>query len=106
MIQVSITVRFFAQARELANLSSAQLKVPHNLYLSELRSIIAIKFNLSSIEDIFILAINEVYVTNNSKIILRNNDVVAVIPPISGGTKFIMNSFERFKNFNNWLIHF
>lgn len=85
MTEVSVRVRFFAQAREIANTRDVIICVPKTLHVNELRSIIVNKFNLSSIEKILILAINETYVCDSLEISLKENDTVAIIPPISGG---------------------
>lgn len=85
MSKVTITVLFFGQARELAKLNKTTTQVPQNLFGYELRSIIVDQYNLSSIENIFVLAINEIYKSDNLHIILQENDVLAIIPPISGG---------------------
>lgn len=85
MIEVTVTILFFAQARELAKLNKTTAQLPQTLFGHNLRSILVDKFNLLSIGNRFILAVNENYILDSSQIILRENDIVAVIPPISGG---------------------
>lgn len=89
MPEVTVTVLFFAQARELAKLNKTTVNVSQTLFGYELRSILIDKFNLSSIGNIFILAINENYISDNLQITFNENDVVAIIPPISGGNNQI-----------------
>jgi len=86
---VNVTVIFFAQARELAKVKSTTAQLPQTLFGHNLRSILVDQFNLLSIGNIFILAVNENYVSDHSKITLKEKDIVAVIPPISGGNKQI-----------------
>lgn len=85
MTEVIVTILFFAQARELAKLSKTTVQVPQTLFGHNLRSVLVDKFNLLSIGNVFILAVNENYILDGSLITLKENDVVAVIPPISGG---------------------
>lgn len=82
---VTVVVLFFARARELAESSKTAVRVPRTLFGRGLRSILVDKFNLLSIENAFTLAVNENYVSDDVQITLNENDVVAVIPPISGG---------------------
>lgn len=86
MTEVNVTILFFAQARELAKLKNTTVRVSQTLFGYNLRSILIDKFNLSSIGNIFILAINENYISDSLLITLNENDVVAIIPPISGGS--------------------
>lgn len=85
MTEVTVTVRFFARARELAKSSKATVQVPKSLCGNDLRCILVEQFNLFSIGNVFILAVNECYISDNLQITLKENDTVAVIPPISGG---------------------
>lgn len=82
---VTVVVLFFARARELAESNKTAVRVPRTLFGRGLRSILVDKFNLLSIENAFTLAVNEHYVSDDVQITLNENDVVAVIPPISGG---------------------
>lgn len=85
MTEVTVTVLFFAQARELAKSNKTTAQVPQSLFGHQLRSMLVDRYNLSPIENIFILAVNEIYISASSHITLQENDVLAVIPPISGG---------------------
>lgn len=85
MTKVTVTVKFFARARELAKLNKATIQIPQVLFGHDLRSILVAQFNLLSIEDIFILAVNESFISDDFQITLKEKDIVAVIPPISGG---------------------
>lgn len=85
MTEVTVTVIFFAQARELAKLKKTTLQVPQILFGHDLRYKLIHQFNLLSIGNVFVLAINENYISDNLEITLKENDIIAVIPPISGG---------------------
>jgi len=85
MTVVNVTVIFFAQARELSKVKNTTIQLPQTLFGYDLRSMLIDQFNLLSIGNVFILAVNENYISDNLEITLREKDVVAVIPPISGG---------------------
>jgi molybdopterin converting factor subunit 1 len=85
MTEVNVKIIFFAQARELAQLNSTNIKVPQTLYGHDLRSLLVDQFNLLSIENVFIIAVNENYISDSLEITLIEGDIVAIIPPISGG---------------------
>lgn len=95
MTKVNVTIVFFAQARELSKLKSTTAQLPQTLFGHNLRSILVDQFNLLAIGNIFILAVNENYISDSSQITLKENDIVAVIPPISGGSnqKYISKTF-------------
>lgn len=89
MTVVNVTVIFFAQARELSKVKNTTIQLPQTLFGYNLRSMLIDQFNLLSIGNIFILAVNENYISDNLEITLKEKDVVAVIPPISGGNKLV-----------------
>mmetsp|Transcript_4914 Transcript_4914/g.6857 ORF Transcript_4914/g.6857 Transcript_4914/m.6857 type:complete len:88 (-) Transcript_4914:1059-1322(-) len=87
-MSLSITVLFFASAREAAgNETSTKLELPNATDTTKLRQILAEKYpKLASMvldEENLTFALNEEYVTENET--LKDGDVVALIPPISGG---------------------
>lgn len=86
MTVVNVTIIFFAQARELSKVKSTAAQLPQTLFGHDLRSILVDQFNLLSIGNVLILAVNESYISDNTQITLKDKDIVAVIPPISGGS--------------------
>lgn len=85
MTVVNVTIIFFAQARELSKVKSTTVQLPQTLLGHDLRSLLVDQFNLLSIGNVFILAVNENYISDDLQITLKAKDIVAVIPPISGG---------------------
>ncbi|XP_060844413.1 molybdopterin synthase sulfur carrier subunit-like isoform X2 [Rhopalosiphum padi] len=85
MTVVNVTIVFFAQARELSKVKSTTVQLPQTLFGHDLRSMLVDQFNLLSIGNKFILAVNESYISDDLQITLKEKDIVAVIPPISGG---------------------
>ena len=83
---VEISVELFAQAKELAGSKGGKLTVNQTIQFEELISVISNYFGLEALQKTFILALNEDYLENSEVILcLKDNDVVAVIPPLSGG---------------------
>ena len=85
--KVSVNILFFAKAKELVN------QVSSVVFLSKVTSFLLIveeilrEFpSLAKLKDTFILSLNQDYITkDNSNIILKIDDEIAIIPPISGG---------------------
>ena len=97
-IKVSVTVLFFASAREAAGgtsqttvelTSSNGTEQPMIVTTATLRQKLATLYpKLSSLvldEDNLTLALNEEYVESGQVLPLKTGDTVALIPPISGG---------------------
>lgn len=87
---ISVRVLFFAQAREQAKTSQANLSFsPSRRYTpKEILDSILLKFpSLKPLEGCIILAKNQTYLDLQSEegVLLREVDEVAVIPPISAG---------------------
>ena len=88
MEQISVTVLYFANVREIIGKSSEIIvdqsgmtaKGLFNLLLEKYPKLVALRDDLS-------LAVNQTYIdmTNENGVKLSNNDEVAVIPPVSGG---------------------
>lgn len=79
-----ITVRYFAQARELAGAKEEQLEISGS---SDVRTavskIIEIHPRLIEMERLLRVIVNGRMINEN--ILLKNGDVVALLPPIAGG---------------------
>mmetsp|Transcript_27744 Transcript_27744/g.41006 ORF Transcript_27744/g.41006 Transcript_27744/m.41006 type:complete len:96 (-) Transcript_27744:210-497(-) len=87
---VMVKVLLFASAREAAgNVSSIHCQVGANADTAKLRGILANLYpKLSPLvldEGSITLALNEEYVAEGTVLPLKSGDVVALIPPISGG---------------------
>ena len=80
---MDLRVLFFGISADLTEQQQILLSVKNNLSLNELKLILKEKYpklkNLSS----YAIAVNEEYV--NYDIFLKPNDVIAIIPPVSGG---------------------
>lgn len=76
-----ITVLLFAHLQEEANRNALQIDVA-NVSVTELKEQVAKDYNLSLSSNTMV-AINEEYANEDD--IVRDGDVVAFIPPVSGG---------------------
>lgn len=84
--QVLIKILFFAKSREIAGISETNLKVKSTISGYQLLDLICCNYGLEIIKKSLILAINEEYVEDLQTIInIKNNDIIAIVPPISGG---------------------
>ncbi|PFJ19515.1 molybdopterin converting factor subunit 1 [Bacillus cereus] len=76
-----IRVLLFAHLQEEAGTSELQIE-EGNITVAELKDIVATKYNVPVSAPIMV-AINEEYANEDDKI--QSGDVVALIPPVSGG---------------------
>lgn len=86
-ITVKVNVLFFAKVRELTNRSSVQLEITSKLSLKNLIEQVIIQYpSLEVLKENLIIALNQNYVNDlNEILVLKENDEIALIPPISGG---------------------
>ncbi|EFN84821.1 Molybdenum cofactor synthesis protein 2 small subunit, partial [Harpegnathos saltator] len=82
---IEATVLFFAKARELTGNKEDKIRVPNRLTSTDLLEKIIFNFNLESIRNQIILAVNEEFVSFDTILNLSEKDKIAVIPPLSGG---------------------
>ncbi|KMQ89153.1 molybdopterin synthase catalytic subunit-like protein [Lasius niger] len=103
VMEIQITVLFFAKARELAGNKECKIYIPRKLSSADLLDKIISTFQLEAIRNQLILAVNEEFVVPNSTLVLSEKDKIAVIPPLSGGlyNKYCkcQDNMETSKNF-------
>ena len=78
-----IKTLFFGISADLVQNSELQIKVDENSSIANFKSSLKEKF--SDLENIgsYAIAVNEEYANDN--VILKVGDIVAIIPPVSGG---------------------
>tara|TARA_R110002124_G_scaffold21665_1_gene83056 strand:+ start:140 stop:382 length:243 start_codon:yes stop_codon:yes gene_type:complete len=80
---MNIKTLFFGITADLVQNSELQIKVDENSSIVDFKLMLKDKFpqleNLNS----YAIAVNEEYAEN--ALILKNGDIVAIIPPVSGG---------------------
>lgn len=82
---VKVKLLFFAQARELAGKSADTLIVPESISCCNLLKLIVKRYSLEAIENSILLSVNEQLYHVEDNLSLKEDDEVAVIPPLSGG---------------------
>lgn len=80
---MKIKLLFFGITTDLTGSSSIEIDVTNNCSVEKLKSILVKKYpNLKHINS-YAIAVNEAYA--NNEYLLTKNDIVAIIPPVSGG---------------------
>tara|TARA_B100000508_G_C11406054_1_gene250813 strand:- start:328 stop:570 length:243 start_codon:yes stop_codon:yes gene_type:complete len=80
---MKIQLLFFGITTDLVGLNSASFNFEENTTVKNLKEELTLKYpNLKNIHE-FAIAVNETYAEDN--LILKESDVVAIIPPVSGG---------------------
>jgi len=85
MPKIRVTILYFAFIHEITRKKEEIMELSTNTSIKELISIILTRYpNIKNIKNIKI-SVNYRIVDSNSNSILKNNDEVALLPPISGG---------------------
>lgn len=80
---MKITILFFGITTDLVGESSVPFSIKDNTSIKDLKENLKNEFpNLKNIND-FAIAANEEYATDD--LFLKEGDIVAIIPPVSGG---------------------
>jgi len=80
---MNIKILFFGIIRDLIGKNSLEFKMDDNTTILNLKESLLKEYDKLNDFSNFSIAVNEEYVETNY--ILKNNDVVALIPPVSGG---------------------
>jgi molybdopterin converting factor subunit 1 len=80
---MNIKVLFFGITTDLVNSSQLEIEVVENSSVANLKAVLKGSFPQLEHINSYAVAINEEYATD--KYVLKLGDVVAVIPPVSGG---------------------
>ena len=85
MPKIHVTVLYFAQIHETTRKKQEIIELSTNTSIKDLISIILSRYpNIKNIKNVKI-SVNCQIVNTNSNPILKNDDEVALLPPISGG---------------------
>ncbi len=80
---MKIKILFFGIAKDIANENSIEIELNDAFNSDELKDLLKEKYSKFNRINDFSLAVNEAYIDEVYS--LKNNDVVAIIPPVSGG---------------------
>ena len=78
-----IKMLFFGAVKDITSNNSIDLEVDKDVNIEALVDLLQQKFSDFPSIDNFTVAVNETYVEKD--FVLRDNDIVAIIPPVSGG---------------------
>lgn len=80
---MTLTILFFGITTDLVGENSITYNLKEKTTIKDLRNALKLEFlELKNLHE-FAIAVNEEYADND--LILKNGDVVAIIPPVSGG---------------------
>lgn len=80
---MNIKTLFFGITTDLVDASELHIDVEENTSIKDFKSVLKERFNQLENINTYAIAVNEEYATDD--VIIKNGDVVAVIPPVSGG---------------------
>ncbi len=80
---MDIKTLFFGIVRDITNSSSVNMKVNSDITIEQFVILLQEKFIGFPTIGEFSVAVNEAYV--EKEFVLKANDIVAIIPPVSGG---------------------
>ena len=80
---MDLQILLFGITTDLLGTSSIQLNVPENSTVANLKLALAAKHPPFQKLKAFAVAVNETYAKDDQ--VLKTNDIVAIIPPVSGG---------------------
>ncbi|XP_017779634.1 PREDICTED: molybdopterin synthase sulfur carrier subunit [Nicrophorus vespilloides] len=84
-MSISVKILFFAKAKELSGLKESQITLPETVSYKQLLQDVVNKYNLKPIEKNIIIALNQEFSEADKIFKLEESDIIAVIPPLSGG---------------------
>ena len=80
---MKIKILFFGMSKDLAATHSVSIQIDKQISVGDIRKLLLRNYPSFSLMDTFSIAVNESYADDGFKI--NDNDVIAVIPPVSGG---------------------
>jgi len=80
---MKIKILFFGIAKDITGVNALDIELNDTFNSNELKELLKEKYSKFNAINDFSLAVNEAYIDEVYS--LKNNDVVAIIPPVSGG---------------------
>ena len=80
---MKITILFFGMSKDLSGERKISIQLLKERTVEDIRNLLLKKYPSFSSMDSFAIAVNESYAEDQTKI--NDNDIIAVIPPVSGG---------------------
>ena len=80
---MKIKILFFGITTDFVGKNLLEITLQNNINVAELKVLLQQKFNKLANVNTYAIAVNEEYAKD--ELILQENDVIAIIPPVSGG---------------------
>lgn len=80
---MNLQILLFGIASELVSGNSLTIVMPTNASVSDLKTLLTTKYPQLEKMNSYAIAVNEAYASDET--FLKENDVIAIIPPVSGG---------------------
>ncbi|MDO6674149.1 molybdopterin converting factor subunit 1 [Tenacibaculum sp. 1_MG-2023] len=80
---MKISILFFGMATDFIDSSSLEIELPNKSTVASFKEFLLAEFPELQKMSSYAVAINESYATDD--ILIKENDVIAIIPPVSGG---------------------
>ena len=80
---MKIKVLLFGIATDLIGSASLEIVLPINCNITSFKNILIAQYPKLKQMSSYAFAINESYATNET--VIKENDIIAIIPPVSGG---------------------
>ena len=80
---MKIKILFFGMSKDLAGTNGVSIQIDKNISVYDVRKLLLRNYPSFGSMDTFAIAVNEGYADDETEI--NDNDVIAVIPPVSGG---------------------
>lgn len=80
---MKITTLFFGISSDLVGNSQLEISIENQTTVADFKNILKEKYGKLEKLNSYAIAVNEEYATD--EFIIKENDIVAVIPPVSGG---------------------
>jgi len=83
-VKQSLSIKLFASLKQSMNLDEVKIDIDNEITVSQMKKIVFETFpNLKKLNVPFFVAVNHKLAKDSS--IIKSNDEIALIPPISGG---------------------
>ena len=80
---MKITILFFGISSDLVGSSQLEISIENQTTVADFKNILKEEYGKLEKLNSYAIAVNEEYATD--EFIIKENDIVAVIPPVSGG---------------------
>ena len=80
---MNLQVLLFGITTDLLDTNSITIQIENNISVAQFKQALVVQYPKLETLNSYAIAVNETYA--NDDLILQENDVIAIIPPVSGG---------------------